>query len=63
MICVKRDVLFDFGLVNTLQNGQAMAHADDAHLLQFIMFQCDQRFSHNFIFYQFDAFYQRPSIH
>ena len=38
-----------------------MADTDDAHFLQFIMFQRNQRLAHDFILCQTNAMCERPS--
>ena len=49
MIWIKWNVLFDFGLVHTLQDSQPMSHTGNTHFLQFIMFESDESFADNFI--------------
>lgn len=50
MIRFNRYILLDLHVVDTLQDGKAMADADDAHLFQFVMLECYQSLSHNLVF-------------
>jgi hypothetical protein len=50
VVRIERDVLLHFGLIHALQNGQSVAHAGDAHFLQLIVFQSDERFADDFVF-------------
>lgn len=50
VVALYRDVLGLFDIVNTLQDGQAVADAGDAHRLQILVQQCDEGFSNNVIF-------------
>lgn len=50
MIRVQRNPLLDFDVVDPTQDGQSVAHADDPHLLQFIVLEGDQGFADDFVF-------------
>ena len=49
MIGIHRDVLTDFGLVDILEYCESMADTCNAHFFQFLMLQCDECLSYNFI--------------
>jgi hypothetical protein len=51
VVRVEGNVLLDFGLVYTLQNGQSVPNAGDSHLFQFLVFERNQCFADDFVLY------------
>ena len=50
MVWIDRYVLLDLGLVDVLQDRQPMSNTCDAHFLELVMFQGNQRLTNYFIF-------------
>jgi len=50
MVRVQGNILLDFDLIYTFQNGQSMADTVDSHFLQLLVLQGNERFADNPIF-------------